>query len=346
MMLTLTYPFRELADVLTDLPYQIECSQQINLGSVATILAGATPKAKLKKVAQEFFPEIWETPVRPKLVAATELYSIVDALDSLAKDDLERQRFRRFDLLEDVVTADPRLTLGWALYYDGLKRAGKANLVKEWKINEALKCENWYDQLSWISDVAKKNQVVELVDLATIAGYRALLTDEEVEEAAMDWFGVRKEKGDGVGWLDRFSIAVDKVLTEIIGNKTVKPRYSIDEYVNNPILWGTSGAVLYDEPKIKIKAKRGNKIYTAKATKWAAALGMTPADVKNSMLTRKAQYGKPVQKRETKKTRLVMSTDIESFWKMDFVSESFIDPLMAGSPLSTLWMSGKQTREF
>jgi hypothetical protein len=64
------------------------------------------------------------------------------------------------------------------------------------------------------------------------------------------------------------------------------------------------------------------------------------------MKTKKAQYGKVIQKRETKKSRLIVSTDLETHWKEDYLQKAIWEPLSRGSKLSTLFMTSKQTRQF
>lgn len=292
------------------------------------------------------FPEVWALPPKPKMVTATVLFSSND-LHGIVEDDLGRMRFRGY--FAEVYAATPRLARGWMFYRHMLsKRDDTRKLIKQYNLDAYFKCDNWKEMLGWLSDTQKKGDLPErkyLIDLATLGGYEPLLSDDEVLEQAMDWFGTTKTKGSYPTYLDDFRCAVVEFIEEASFERRVEQPITLQEYADNPILWGTAGSVLYTK-RVRVDAAFDGRIIHADKTKWGAALLVPPAVVVQSVLAKRAQYAKVVQKRETKKSRLIVSTDLEDHWRMDFVSKSGLDHLFTGSKLSTIWMSSAQQRSF
>jgi len=228
------------------------------------------------------------------------------------------------------------------------RRPDTRELITKYKLDSYFKCENWKEMLGWLSDTQKKGVLPErkyLIDLATLGGYEPLLSDDEVLEQAMDWFGRTKVKGSYSTYLDDFRLGVIEFIEQAAFEKRVQDPITLDTYCENPILWGTSGSVLYTK-RVTVDAAFDGRVIHADKTKWGAALLVPPATVKSAVLARRAQYAKVVQKRETKKSRLIVSTDLEDHWRMDFVSKSGLDHLFTGSKLSTIWMTSSQQRSF
>jgi hypothetical protein len=131
-----------------------------------------------------------------------------------------------------------------------------------------------------------------------------------------------------------------------ISEKGWNEDFTVDEYANDPLLWGTAGSVLYDR-KEELKGLTDEaRVVKAKNTKWAAAAVIKPERVSRSIRSRTTQYAKAITKRETKKSRQVIASDLDTYWKQDYLSESALDNILAGSEKSTLWMGSRKVGKF
>lgn len=305
------------------------------------------PGHLLLEQSKRLFPDVWAEPMRPKVKPTGTLYSSWSD-EGIPKDDLDRRRFR--GRVPEVLAAAPRLAKGWALMRFLLSKKPDAFrfVVVDNKMDDVMKAENFKEILGYLSDYWKKKghpMFKYIVDLATLDGYAPLLTDDEVMEKSMDWFGRKKDKGNDPTYYDRFRLNVRRFLRRAVGDRTIKEHLTLEQYAENPIMWGTAGSVLYYKPRTVTGVVEGREV-TADKSKWGAALSIPPEEVLSSLRSRRSQYAKVVQKRETKKSRLIVSTDLETHWKMDFVSKAALDQLFMGSDLSPIWMTGAQLRQY
>lgn len=309
-------------------------------------------KDVIKSVVKIVVPELWfyESATLIKKLGrknkAEVVFDVVTARDSLTKDELGRLRFRQTNM-PPVQASSPALTLEWQLYRYTLQQfhpRALRYLERTYDIDSIMISDSTVPLLLRISDREKKKggEFSKLcIDLATLGGYQ-IPDDSKNMEVAMNWFGTAKKKGYP-GWEAWFDVAIDKVLGDYFINSFTDTNYlTIDQYANAPVLWGTAGSVLYYK-NVHIHGKDDGKTYSARNTKWAAGIDIDPKDVVSSMTHRRAQYCKMVHKAETKKVREVVSSDLETHWKMDYISQMFLDPLSHGSKLSTLSMSSEDT---
>lgn len=253
--------------------------------------------------------------------------------------------------MRDVETSNPRLTLGWAFYSNILEKTKPQVIadLERYGFVDALKCENSNDLISWYSTMGKKTGVeyaLYIIDFATCSGYAPGLTKEEQYKNAYHWVGEKKVRGypgKEELWLSDTRTLVKELVTKLMGDQKIK--FSALDYSRTPSLWGTSGAVVYDKKRRLVGNVDGIN-YVAKDTKWAEAALIPPEEVYKAMFTKKRQYAKIIEKRETKKTRLVIGSNLEQYWVQDYLSESLLDDIFRGSDLSTLWMTPRQTAEF
>jgi hypothetical protein len=318
-----------------------------------------------KDITDLIFPELLEVPPfkYSKLVkelgstTAPILYNSLNIGEGdLNKDELGRQRYR--GPVAEVLTADPQLSLGWGLMkLIWIRKEGLANYnstVQRYRLEDIMKQTEWKKLLSKAADTAKKGWRkgdMYVVDLATLAGYAEALVEDELNEQAKEWFGYKKVRSyDGlVGtedeWLEDLKVELVQYLRSIWAGRTVDASVSISDYAKNPMYWGTTGASLYTK-NANLSANFNGHTFKAKRTKWLEALLLNPSIIENSMKTRKRMYNKIVQKRETKKSRGVVSSDLETYWKMDYFMQLYVDQLNIGVKDSTLWMTPEQTRQF
>jgi len=305
------------------------------------------------------FPELYMIPDEPIMKKAGQLFNVDESLNALQDDpDLSLLRYR--GPRDDVLTAEPKLTLGFGMwmriirYSEDLPRINY--LIQKFNVAAWLRCSNWREGVGWISNVMKKTGMhgfQYLVDYATFAGYDSGLSDEEVILGVKDWCGEIKHRGPGgegslenAAWLDAVESRVYNFLAPLVLKTTLsEPLLTPETYAHNPVMWGTTGSVLYDK-KRKLTGLGDNGIVTAKQTKWAAAAVIPPEAVLHALRTKRRGYAKAIIKRETKKSRLVIAADLEGYWQQDYLSESFMDAVLASNEASTLWMSSRQTGEY
>lgn len=316
--------------------------------------AGTVYHYLCNQLVHAIVPELWSFEKSSDIRASAQktrsevLFDSVSARDNLTKDELGRLRFRQTNM-PSVMAVTPALTLEWQLYRHTLslfQPKALRYLINTYSIDTVMVSTDAVTLLTRISDREKKKggKFSKLcIDLATLGGYQ-VPDDSRNMEIANGWFGIAKKKGYP-GWMEKFGLAIDKVLGDYFINELTMANYlTIQQYAAAPILWGTSGSVLYYK-NVHIHGTADGKVFSAKNTKWAAGVDIDPVDVERSMRTRRAQYCKMVHKSETKKVRQVVSSDLENHWKMDYISQVFLDPLSSGSKLSTLSMSGKDTVE-
>jgi hypothetical protein len=294
----------------------------------------------------------WKDGLNQKGSNTTLIHTEAEAYSQLSDVDLGRLRYR--GKKDSVPAADAKLFLGYNTYRYLLRKSNKEGY--EYMLAQGtdaiVQQEDWQSRFGNLSDFAKKEGDINskfVIDLATLGGYANPMTDTQKLEVGMDWYGTKKEKGNGVDsigktWIERFEQGMNKAFDKAIV-RPVKQKMTPEQYAQNPMNWGTPGAALYDKKNI-LKINNGKKLVDAQNTKWLQALTVEPKEVLRSMKTKKAQYCRQNEKLETKKSRGVINCDIETFWKMDYISEAYLEEMMAGSSLSTLFMNGSQLREY
>ena len=119
-------------------------------------------------------------------------------------------------------------------------------------------------------------------------------------------------------------------------------------YAYNPGLWMGQGSAMSGNSNLNKRAyymgkdKRWKQVAKNKAR---TGIAVSP-DIIHDILKEKddeklRQYNKVVPKPEAGKVRAVVNSDLELFWRMDYVS-SFIETAMKGHPETTLYFDQKQ----
>jgi len=147
------------------------------------------------------------------------------------------------------------------------------------------------------------------------------------------WFG------DSVEFDKRFYDAVHKVVAKNF--KTVEPQFTVDEYINNRAIWGVGGAVLAEERANLYEVIDGKPV-KVKHSKWTFAWTVNNSTIKHGMLRKRKQFAKAFVKKEVRKSRAVISSDIWTYLKMDYISKTMLDEYFKGDERSTLWMTQDQ----
>lgn len=112
---------------------------------------------------------------------------------------------------------------------------------------------------------------------------------------------------------------------------------SPEEFCSDPGYWARSGTS--DGPRLEIETQNGRK--RARKSKWASALAMTPDQVYSLMMRKEHQRNEAIQKRERKKVRAIISSDLSTYLKMSYV-DIFIQWLLKSSPYTTLFLNTKR----
>jgi hypothetical protein len=259
-------------------------------------------------------------------------------------DDWTKNRIRYHNkdtLLYDVGTPDRNI--GYSLYRESLIHAGKEYLIHRYNLDsiagDVIKCKK-------LSEFIKKRGEKEtedwryLVDLQRLGDFLPYKEESDFVEDIKDWVQ-RKPKHSWNGsedeWYKRFEDTLKMLLLR--NGKRPDKVMTIDEFVRNGDIWCTSGSGFEPESeKLKVTDKYRDKIFDVKKNKWSVRWSLSNYKVKRLMYKKRKQICKAVQKSEPGKVRAVISSDLALYLKMSYVSQ-FLEKSLAGSKLSTLWMS-------
>jgi len=304
-------------------------------------------RAQAEEVAPEMFA--WSEPI-PTLIPATRTYTFSEATAALATGSKGLSRFAGTD--SGISASSPELSLGANLYVylirQGARPESRLLLLAAHGWHEWLVAGNYAAWASWMNGRAKKltrrlgRDWWVLAELATLSGY-ATTDDADFYEDVRSWVHDRHEFISpfvGVPWLDAFEAAVYAVLDEASKGKPPPDGPTLAEWCGNPLNWGLQGSGFEVKGRRTFVTSTSGEEKTMK-TKWSMALGLTPASVLADIVTPARQVAKAVMKQETKKVRAVVAADAPTYWKQKY-PDTFLRPLLYGSPLSTLWMTPAQ----
>jgi hypothetical protein len=169
-------------------------------------------------------------------------------------------------------------------------------------------------------------QYLEGID--RLGGYMNVKNDKFNEEVE-HW--VRKQEKPK-WFMDDFKKALKRLIPMLSQNRSIE-YISPKEYLSNVENWITPGST-----RIKLGEYEGLKI---PRTKTMLGHFGNQAELYSLMQSATPSVGLAIPKRETSKIRPVIASDIGTYFKMDYVFK-YIEEDIAGSELSTLFMSRKQ----
>jgi hypothetical protein len=279
----------------------------------------------------------------PKLEQADDLFVPADALE--VEDFEKRLRYR--GKLDPVQASEPVLAYNWGLYRRFLRRTGRTRLINEFNLDDAFRAKNWKEYLGWVSDKAKKEQRRfslswrYLVDMTTFGGYQ-IADESDFIQDVRDW--VSKHHPHTVdGSEDTFLSMFEDEMRDWVNN-AIKPTtvsLTIEDYANDPSIWARAGSS-FDLLGHRLMVETNGHAYKAKKTKWNTALKDAPEVTVRRIRTYSRQAAKAAVKRELKKARAIVSSDLDTYLKQDYVSRAWLDAALRGNPDSTLFMTTEQ----
>lgn len=306
--------------------------------------------AEVRKLVPELFE--WTTP-QPVLKPAARTWSWEEANAELSDDAKARQRFRGID--SGLRASTPELSLGvnfawWAVGHLGPRRGSRLELLRGHGWLEAIVAENYAEWASWMNNKAKKlkNRLgvdwMLLAEMAGLGGY-APVSDTAFYADVVEWVqGEPRHVSPfrGMSWDFAFRMAVRWVLEDNFDPNRLGPAdvKSVEEWAADPLGWALAGSSFdVHGERLFVTTPAGN--VKAKNTKWASALRLDPSDVRSRILSETRQAAKAVAKRETKKVRAVISSDLDTYLKMSYLDQ-WVKVGFQGSTASTLWMNPEQ----
>lgn len=213
-----------------------------------------------------------------------------------------------------------------------------------------MSASNYADWASWLNGKAKKltwrlgRDWWVLAELAGLSGY-ATVQDEKFMDDVVSWVTeVHSYRSPfiGVSWKDALGAAMELVLDETTAQSRDRPLPAypaLDEWCADPLNWGLQGGSFDTHGTRLFVHFHGERVRTKK-NKWASALALSPAEVKRRILSHKLQAAKAIAKRETKKVRAVISSDLDTYLKMLYF-DGWLRHFFKGSKYSTLWMDAE-----
>lgn len=248
-----------------------------------------------------------------------------------------------------VLAADPGIARALAVYQHALEQSGKGDLLRRHGVFEMARMVNWSDQFADLALRAHKLGPAfdadwrMLCDLRQMSSYAS--PDDSFEDEVEAWVTKPAPLWHPDGFDVAFRAKADTVVDRLL-KFTPTLRGTLDEYTRNPNNWALSGSSLDPEGRrFYVQDIATGRRYATGKNKWATAFASSPHEIKARILKRERQFAKGIPKRERKKVRGVISSDVNTYLKMAYVSWAWLDDALKGNEESTLWMSPAQLYE-
>lgn len=255
-----------------------------------------------------------------------------------------RERTERKDQLITYYVDQPILSINWYFY--------KKHLIKKDATRLYEKVENIigdYELMGRFSDTIKKlGPTIEnwnlYVDINTLFGWKEQPQGQPIWDKVMEWMA-NKDRPSYMGseerFLEKFREKVRIVLRS--GSKKAIPMDTPPEDIMNNIPYmGTTGGAFDTEKKHKMKYEMDDIDIKIKRNKYTANMSYPLKEkVENLTKKRKAKARVSVKMEFYPKVRTIINGDMWTT-NMHRFMDVWLEPFLAGSPLSTLWQTSEQ----
>lgn len=269
----------------------------------------------------------------------------------LSNEALARQRWRN-EPKDMFKYLGPDVGRVWTLYWDILPAEARRQMfldLRDAGFFKHLKPSDSLALLKKISGAAKKYREMLFgdkwkfyVDIDMLRDYDKITPESENEfiKTVYDWVAGPQPKhafyGSEALFLKSFEAGVNDFLSRAPRTAEFTP-LTIKQFSADPAFWARSGTSTGDRLELVVDGK----VRKARKSKWATALAASPESIAARIRRDTQMSNVVIGKRERKKVRPVIAGDLDLYLKMAYVSH-VLDPLLAGHPNSTLFMSGSQ----
>lgn len=248
----------------------------------------------------------------------------------------------------ELIANNPVLSLNWAFYKGLLKKLKYGKDIKKYQLRERMFDQSYLKELSTymlVHGPKVHKHFYIFVGIEQLYGFNiaSLLTDQQ--DKIKNWVNNKfqpKIEDDSIEYESRFRLKVRDLFMWKEGNLEIETM--LDGFVNNIPLTSTSGSA-FDPHGPREEVLIGDEVYQPYNSKFAKSAVLSPEQKKKRILSYSDQKARVSVKVEvTPKSRIIVSSDYNTFLKMKFV-DTWVARWMKGNPQSTLWSTDQQKLE-
>lgn len=273
-----------------------------------------------------------------------------NALYDLIKNDndLKWIKFQKKIHAESVeyINENVILSLSWHFYRSELTKIGKADLITQYNLNDAIYCQ---EELKQISNYVLYNAVADfsyIVGIDQLYGWRTEVSDTEIIEKVGNW--VQNDfKPNYKGSEDEFNKRFREKIRDILQYKEQKQdmKTTAEDYCYNIASQGTTGAAFdpgSKDPNLIIEDVDRDVKVKYRKTKYTKSASLSVNKKIKRLFAKTKGRAKVSHKVEIEpKVRIIVGADYNTTLKMRFIDE-WLQEWMSGVDLSTLFMTSSQ----